>query len=436
MSEDRAFIRVLEPAQDLLAQLLDGKTTPIALTARCRARIEARDSEIMAWQALDWNFVQRQIDDLSERPANARGALFGLPVGVKDLFDTADLPTAYGSEIYQGHCPMADAAAVARLRAEGAILIGKTVSTEFAYWKAGKTRNPHDQSRTPGGSSSGSAAAVADGMVPLAIGSQTAASTIRPAAYCGIVGFKPTIGLISLAGIKALANSLDHVGVFATDVTGSGLLAGALSGRTELMTPTALKTPPRLALVMSPEWESASQASRKAVQHAANLATGHGADVRTFDAPPLFAGLAEIQTTIMAYEAARELAHERRCHFDRLSQPLRDLLTQGKSISATTYDDACRQRDDSLMALDRLFDDADVLLAPSAVGEAPLFEYGTGDPIMSRAWTLLGLPSITLPCGAGDNGLPLGLQIAARPREDEKLLEIATWLEHLLVSAQ
>ena len=403
---------------------------------RCRDRIEAREPKVLAWKALDWNFVGRQVDELAAWPMDKRGPLFGLPVGIKDIFDTADLPTAYGSEIYEGHQPYADAASVARLRAAGAVIMGKTVSTEFAYWKAGPTRNPLDFDRTPGGSSSGSVAAVADGMVPLAIGSQTAASTIRPAAYCGIVGFKPTLGLISLAGVKALSNSLDTVGVFAKDVAGAGLLSGVLAGRPGLMAPTEPGSPPRLALRTSPEWDKVAPSALNAVKKTADLATRHGADVKTDKIPAAFAGLADIQTTVMAYEAARELAHERRCHFDRLSQPLSDLLTEGENISADAYDDAYRQRDSSLMALGRLFGDATVLLAPSTLGEAPLFEEGTGDPTMSRAWTLLGLPSITIPCGVGENGLPLGLQIAARPRQDQQLLEIATWLEHLLVSAQ
>jgi Asp-tRNA(Asn)/Glu-tRNA(Gln) amidotransferase A subunit family amidase len=403
--------------------------------ARCRARIEARDSEVLAWKTLDWDFVERQIDELTARPIEDRGPLFGLPVGIKDIFDTADLPTGYGSPIYEGHQPSADAAAVARLRAAGAIILGKAVSTEFAYWKAGPTRNPLDLARSPGGSSSGSVAAVADAMVPLAIGSQTAASTIRPAAYCGIVGFKPTIGLISLAGVKALSNSLDTVGVFAKDVAGAALLFGVLAGRPGLMAKMELASPPRLALRKSPEWENVAPAALDAVEKTTALAAQHGADVITDDVPSAFADLAGIQTTIMAYEAARELAHERRCHFDVLSQPLRDLLTDGERISAIAYDDACRQRDKCLSEIDSLFGDADILLAPSALGEAPMFEDGTGDPAMSRAWTLLGLPSITLPCGTGENGLPLGLQIAARRRHDDTLLTIAAWLELLLASA-
>ncbi|MBT3305860.1 MAG: amidase [Alphaproteobacteria bacterium] len=406
------------------------------IIARCREKIESRDSEVLAWKALDWDFVGRQIDELAKLPRDARGPLFGLPVGIKDIFDTADLPTGYGSAIYEGHQPGADAAAVARLRAAGAIILGKTVSTEFAYWKAGPTRNPLDLERTPGGSSSGSVAAVADGMVPLAIGSQTAASTIRPAAYCGIVGFKPTWGLISLAGVKALSNSLDTVGIFSKDVAGAGLLSGVLAGRPGLMAPAEPGSSPRLALRTSPEWEKVAPSALDAVKKTADLAARHGADVKADEVPATFAGLADIQTTIMAYEAARELAHERRCHFDRLSQPLRDLLTQGESISSAAYDHACRKRDECLNEIDSLFGDADALLAPSTLGEAPLFEEGTGDPILSRAWTLLGLPSITLPCGIGENGFPLGLQIAARPRQDQHLLAIAAWLEQLLATTQ
>ncbi len=405
------------------------------IVGRCRDKIESRDPEVLAWKALDWGFVDRQIDALATWPIKKRGALFGLPVGVKDIFDTADLPTGYGSAIYEGHQPDADAAAVARLRAAGAIILGKTVSTEFAYWKAGPTRNPLNLARTPGGSSSGSVAAVAEGMVPLAIGSQTAASTIRPAAYCGIVGFKPTRGLISLAGVKALSNSLDTVGVFAKDVAGAGLLSGVLAGRPSLMAPVDSVSPPRLALRTSPEWDKVAPSALDAVKNAAALAARHGADVTTDAVPSAFADLADIQTSMMAYEAARELANEHRCHFNALSQPLRDLLVQGESISAAAYDDGCRQRDECLAEIDSLFGDADALLAPSTLDEAPLFDEGTGDPIMSRAWTLLGLPSITLPCGTGENGLPLGLQIAARPRHDDKLLAIATWFEKLLASA-
>ncbi len=433
MSDNTEGFPARTPGGDWLAAFGNGETGPEALAAQCRRRIDAREAEVMAWQELDWDFVRRQLDGLAARPENARGALYGVPVGVKDLFDTADLPTAYGSDIYQGNRPAADAAAVARLRAEGAIIVGKTVSTEFAYWKAGKTRNPHNLRHTPGGSSSGSAAAVADGMVPLAIGSQTAASTIRPAAYCGIVGFKPTSGLISLAGAKTLAASLDAVGVFAKTVAGVAVLAGALSGRREWMT-LEEAPPPRLAMASSPEWNQVSPAARDAVQRAADLAAHHGATVRRENVPPSFSELAGVQTTIMAYEAARDLADERRRHFDRLSQPLRDLLMEGEGISPAAYDRACSQRDEGIRTLDELFGDADVLLAPSALGEAPLFEAGTGDPVMSRAWTLLGLPSISIPCGTGPNGLPLGLQIAGRPRQDNRLLAIADWLAQLLAS--
>ena len=233
-----------------------------------------------------------------------------------------------------------------------------------------------------------------------------------------------------------MGNSLDTVGVFAKDIAGVGLLAGVLTGRPGLLAPTASSSPPRLALRKSPEWDQVAPSAMEAFKKAADLAAQNKADLTTGNVPPAFAGLADAQTSVMAYEAARELAHEHRCHFDALSEPLRELLTEGENIFSTAYDDNCRRRDECLSDIDLLFSDADALLAPSALGEAPLFDEGTGDPVMSRTWTLLGLPSITLPCGFGENGLPIGLQIAVRPHQDEKLLAIAAWFEQLLASPQ
>ena len=403
--------------------------------ADCRARLEKSEAHIQAWQALDWGAVANQVDRLNEQRASDRGALFGLPIGVKDIFDTFDFPTAYGSEIYDENRPASDAAAVARLRAAGAVILGKTVSTEFAYWKPGKTKNPLDLTRSPGGSSAGSAAAVAAGIVPLAVGSQTAASTIRPAAYCGIVGFKPTHGLVSLAGVKALANSLDTIGMFARSVSDVAMIAAVLLGDTAVdVRPDAPLDDmrPRFAILTAPEWRSVSPQAMAALGNAAVRARAAGAAVRDGAVPAAYSDFAELQTLVMAYEAARELAHERRVHFDRLSQPLRDLLIEGEGISPDDYRAARRRRLGGLATIDELFGDADFLLAPSALEEAPKFEAGTGDPAMSRAWTLLGLPSISIPCGHGDNGLPLGLQIAARPDGDVGLLAAAIWFERCL----
>ncbi|MCB2102830.1 MAG: amidase, partial [Rhodobacterales bacterium] len=348
--------------------------------------------------------------------------------------DTVDFPTAYGSDIYAGHRPAADAAAVAALRDAGALVIGKSVSTEFAYWQAGKTRHPLNPAHTPGGSSSGSAAAVAAGMVPLAIGSQTAASTIRPAAYCGIVGFKPSQGLISLAGVKALAGSLDTVGVFARDGAGVAAIAAVLTGRPDLADSPPAHGPFTFRLADAAEWAQVDADALVRTRDAAARLAAAGAEVVDRPAPAPFDNLVPVQSLIMAWEAARDLAHERLAHGTRVSQSVRDLFHQARDIPARAHDDACRIRDAAVADLERLFDGADFLLAPSATGEAPRREDGTGNPDLSRAWTLLGLPSLTLPLGPGAGGLPLGLQVAARPRQDHRLLAAAAWLEAALTA--
>ena len=413
-----------------------GNRTTDDVISSYRSRIEGRQPDVQAWQTLNWNFVERQIADLDQRAPDARAPLYGIPVGVKDIFDTSDLPTAYGSEIYKAHQPTADAAAVARLRAAGAIIMGKTISTEFAYWKPGKTRNPLDLKRTPGGSSAGSAAAVADGMVPFALGSQTAASTIRPASYCGIIGFKPTWGLVSTAGVKALAGSMDTVGIFARTVDCVATVAAVLTGDENLNNDLANQSQPRLAVLRAPEWDIVSADALAQINNACSLAQKAGASVCEDSVPMTFMNLAGDQTRLMAFEAVRDLAYERHAHFDELSQPLQDLLILGESISFEDYTAIGRHRDACLANIDDLFGDADAILAPSTLGEAPLLEEGTGDPALSRAWTLLGLPSITVPCGTGKNGLPLGLQIACRFGEDAKLLSVARWFERVLMASK
>ncbi len=424
-------------AVELRGLLANGQVSVSDVIAVHEDRIARFENQVEAWQVRDKAFVERQVMALESGPKHMRGPLFGMPVGIKDIFDTEDLPTAYGSEVYADNRPAADAACVARLREAGAVIMGKTVSTEFAYWKAGKTRNPLDLTRSPGGSSSGSAAAVACGMVPLAIGSQTAASTIRPAAYCGIVGFKPTRGLISLAGAKALANSLDTVGVFGRDVADAALIASVMIGDEAMMTLEAPCEPPSIALLKAPEWQSADDETLATV-HAAAQRAREVASASVFEGtvPDAFAPLAQIQTRIMAFEASRELAHERRAHRDRLSLPLRELFEQGDNISAADYAEDMKMRETCLRELDVLFGDADVLLAPSTHSTAPLLENGTGNPDLCRAWTLLGLPSVTIPCGTGEDGLPLGLQIASRPRSDHYLLQIAYWFETLLDTSE
>lgn len=425
-------------AQDGLAALRRRATSasdPEALTALIFNAASQGEDRIGAWEVLDQHAILEQSRRLMAQPGWQELPLAGSAVGVKDIFDTADFVTAYGSPIYLGNRPAGDAAAVAALRAAGAILPGKTVTTEFAYWKAGKTRNPHNPDHSPGGSSAGSAAAISAGMVPLAIGSQTAASTIRPAAYCGIVGFKPSLHRISLAGVKGLAGSMDTAGCFARDVADVALLASVLAGRPDWRDPSRSDAaPPALHLAKSPEWNLAAPWMQDAVDGIAVALAKAGAPVTRADVPAPFAPLAEAQTRLMAAEAARDLAPEARLHRDSLSVPLQDLIAAGQAMTPDQQEADYALRDAALAQIDTLFAGADFLIAPSALDEAPRFEAGTGSPDLSRAWTLLGLPSISLPAGLGPNGLPMGLQLAARPGHDRALLQAAYWVETYLAA--
>lgn len=415
------------------AQAIAGKRiAPDELIAACLVRIEEREESIGAWQFLDQDIINAQLKRLELVPEDERGPLHGIPVGVKDVYDTADMPTAYGSQIYQDNRPPWDAASVALLRAAGAVILGKTVSTEFAYWKAGKTRNPHNKSRTPGGSSSGSSASVADFMVPLATGSQTVASTMRPAAYCGVVGYKPSFGRVSVAGIKALAGSLDTVGVFARSVSDAALIAGVMGKRPDWFAREGKTTTPVLRLARTSDWTHATSEAVSAVEQTANSLMADGASITNVEIGGIFTSLSDVQNTVLAFEAAREFSSEWNNHRDQLSPQITELIEEGLAITPDKYETALNDRERSIASLDELFGDADVLLAPSAAGEAPPIEDGTGDPIMSRAWTLMGLPSISLPCGVGPSGLPLGLQIAARPGKDTELIAAARWIEERL----
>jgi Asp-tRNA(Asn)/Glu-tRNA(Gln) amidotransferase A subunit family amidase len=388
------------------------------------------EDRINAWEVLDRKVICGQATLLMARPEWDSLPLAGVAVGVKDIFDTADFVTAYGSKIYAGHRPSADAAAVTALRVAGAILPGKTVTTEFAYWKAGKTRNPHNPAYSPGGSSAGSAAAVAAGLVPLAIGSQTAASTIRPAAYCGVVGFKPSLHRISLAGVKGLAGSMDTVGCFARNVGDVALLAMVLSGRADWFgAKWRAKRPPALHLSMAPEWDLVAPWMRNAVDAVADTLASAKAQVTRGAVPAAFAPLARVQARIMATEAARDLAPEAWLHRESLSPPLQELIATGQAMSPHQQDADYAARDAAIAQIDTLFAGADILIAPSALDEAPAFEAGTGNPDPCRAWTLLGMPSITLPAGVGPKGLPMGIQLVAPPGQDCDLLAAASWIE-------
>ncbi len=399
--------------------------TPRDRIAAAKTAIAARESEIGAWTHLDWDAVDAQLTDIEAILEDQRGPLWGLPVGVKDIYDTHDFPTGEGSPIYADHRPKADAACVAVLRSAGAIILGKTVTTELAYFTQGATRHPVNPAHSPGGSSSGSAAAVAAGMVPLAVGSQTAGSVCRPASFCGVVGFKPTHGLIPLAGCKSFSPTLDTAGVFARRVAEVAVMAGAMTRNDWQGTPA--EQPPKIARFGGIEREAATPAALAAVDAALDgLTVGEANRAAPFDT------LGDLQLRIMRFEMRRESEWEVRTAFDQLSPAYQQLMHDGEAVSPAQYAQDCTALLHAKAAIDDLFGDAEILVQPSAPGEAPLYEDGTGDPVMNRAWTLLGLPAISIPCGIGPNGLPLGLQLAARPHRDKSLLRVAAWFEQRL----
>ena len=416
-------------AREDAARVASGSLTAEALTRACLDRIGEREATTGAWHYLD---PDRAIAEARQRDrAPRRGPLHGVPIGVKDLMDTHDMPTSYGSPIYRDHRPAWDAACVALARAAGAVVIGKTVTTEFATFFPGKTTNPHNPGHTPGGSSSGSAAAVADRMVPLAFGTQTAGSVIRPAAFCGVVGYKPSFGTIARAGVKSLSDSLDTVGVMARDVADAAFFAAVLSGRPALRLDDEI-APPRIAFYRTPEWPHAEAAAIAVLEHAVARLAAAGAPTGEVTAPPEHTGLVEAQKIVMDYETARSLAFEHAMRPHDLSANLRERIAVGLDHSGETYDAARRDIARARAALPTLFGDFDVLLVPAAPGEAPKGLDHTGDPIFSRSWTILHLPCVTIPAGRGPAGLPVGVQLVGRAGDDARTLRAAAFLERIL----
>jgi amidase len=417
---------VVEAARRIAARQL----SVAALVASYLDRIEARESIVGAWEYLD---RERAMAVARARDAEPpRGPLHGIPIAVKDLIDTADMPTAYGSPIYRGHRPAADAACVALARAAGAIVLGKTVTTEFAAFTPGKTANPRHPAHTPGGSSSGSAAAVADGMAPLGFGTQTAGSVIRPAAYCGCVGYKPSFGLLSRAGIKPLADSLDTLGIFAGNVGDAAFFAGILAERPALRHLAAPPQAPRFGLYHTPMWDEAEPATAAALDRAWKALERAGAVVEELAIAPEHRGLATAQDRIMLYEMAQALAYERIERSAELSPRLAQMLDAGLSVGAAEYDAALAEAAAARAGLDRFFVGCDAVMVPAAPGEAPAGLGYTGNPVFNRMWTLLGVPSVTVPARWAESGLPTGVQLVGRIRDDARLMAAAVFLERAL----
>ncbi len=393
------------------------------------SRIRARESTVGAFESFDEEAVLESARRLDGMPD--AGPLRGAPIGVKDVIDMRGHTAAWGSPIHRGRMPHGDASCVALCRAAGGNLFGKTVTTEFAYFSPGRTVNPHNPEHTPGGSSMGSAAAVADGMLPFAFGTQTAASVTRPAAYCGVIGYKASWGSFDLQGICGLAPSLDTLGFFCREIEDIPLMRSVLCGDRADLEPRGDGDGPRVAFVKTPHWEVADDATRNLLTRAA----GSLADLtptEEVELPPGFGDLADCHNGIMAFEAARARAHEYHAHADLLSPQFRELMETGRGVTHDAYRGLKGEAAEAMNQLATLFDRHDVLLAPSATGEAPFGLGSTGNPIFSRMWTLLKVPSVTLPAGRGPAGLPLGIQLIGRLHEDNALLRDAQWIQAAL----
>ncbi len=413
-------------ALDLARRIDAGELKPRDAVELCAEAIAAREKEVGAFVALDL--------DAARRAAGAPGLsalpLRGLPVAFKDIFDTADLATQYGSPIYAGYRPPADAAAVVLTRRAGGVMLGKTVTTQFASLVPSATRNPHNPAHTPGGSSAGSAAAVAAGMVPITFGTQTAGSVIRPAAFCGVAGFKPSYRLIPMVGVKDVSWHLDTAGLFGAGVADVAFAAAAVLER-DLRVDRATPAAPRIALARTHLWPKADAAMQKAVETAARIAGAAGAKVTEISLPPILEDAYEAQYTIQDYENIRALAYEYDRYRDRIDQSLRDHLTAALSITADQYDAARRTASRGRQAFADAMADFDVILTPSAPGAAPSGLSATGNPMFNRLWTLMGSPCVNVP-GFRDNGLPLGIQIVGRFGRDRLTLEAALFVEQAI----
>jgi Asp-tRNA(Asn)/Glu-tRNA(Gln) amidotransferase A subunit family amidase len=403
-----------------------------ARAAACLERIAAREAEVRAWAFIERDQVLAQARALDRMPARSR--LHGVPVGIKDIIDTADLPTEYGSPIYRGHRPKADAACVALLKQAGCLILGKTATTEFANNHPAPTRNPHNLAHTPGGSSSGSAAAVADGMVPLALGTQTGGSVIRPAAYCGTFAIKPSFGSINRAGTKFVAESLDTIGIFSRDVEDLILMLEVLSGRAFPAKGNSGK--PKIGLCRTPRWRDADAATQSNLEQAAQRLAKAGAIVSDFELPADSDLLFDRHGLVMGFESARALAWEYLNFPADISATLKPRLDQGWKVTRADYDMIREIARQCRRALAERLREVDFLLTPSATGEAPASLASTGDPVFNRAWTLFGVPCVTLPCGHGAHGLPLGVQLVGAFDADMALLSWAQWVAAQLAAKQ
>lgn len=418
---------------DALKGIESRRFTAEAYTQALLARIDSLDAGIRAWAWLDPTAAVKaaRLSDRHLQSGGKPGQLQGIPVGVKDIFATAGMPTEMGSPAFAGHIPDRSARVVERLEACGAFVMGKTITAECAFLHPGKTRNPWNPAHTPGGSSSGSAAAVAAGFVPAALGTQTNGSVIRPAAFCGVVGFKPTQGLIPIEGALTFSHTLDQPGLFTRCAEDAAWLAAALSGggTTGPSTDAAPAKPPRLTAVKTPAWEQAGEDAKGCFAENIRALRQAGASIEEVELPEPFSHAYGAIRTIMSVEAAFNLEELSRDRAHLLSATLRDFIAEGKETKASHYLQALKLRAALQDELGRFLADCDALITPPATGEAPATLEHTGNPAFCSIWSLCGVPAVTIPVGFGPQALPLGLQMIGRQGKDAQLLSVASWCE-------
>jgi amidase len=412
-------------AVEIARRIAAGEVTAEAVVRDCLARIAAREPTLKAFATIDPEHALRQARALDRGPN--RGALHGVPIGVKDVIDTVDLPTEMGSPIYKGHRPACDAACVALVRAAGAVILGKTVTAEFAGMSPGPTTNPHNAAHTPGGSSSGSAAAVADLMVPAAFGTQTGGSVLRPASYCGVVGYKPTFNLVNRSGIKFAAETLDTIGLLARTIDDVELITAVLVGKTPVY--RMLDSPPRLGLCRTPLWDTAQPETMQATEDGASRLAAAGASVREIALPEEFSRLYHAaRETTNNYERSKSLAAEWASDSGRISKVLGDRIRFGMAMKHQDYIAALQLGERCRARVEQAFEGVDAIISPCVRGEAPAGLAQTGDPGFQQFWTVLYVPTMTLPTHRGPLGLPVGIQIVAPRYEDDRLFACARWI--------
>jgi Asp-tRNA(Asn)/Glu-tRNA(Gln) amidotransferase A subunit family amidase len=417
-------------ASEIAAAVNAGTVTCEAVTRSCLDRIAAREGDVHAWAYCDPDKAIAAAKDLDRRGAS--GPIAGVPFGVKDIIDSADMPTEWGTLIHRGRQPERDAACVALSRKAGGLLLGKAVTTEFANLHSGPTRNPHDLTRTPGGSSSGSAAAVADFMVPLAIGTQTTGSTTRPASFCGVIGYRPTYGDMRLHGVMEASGSVDTLGILARSVDDVALYRNVLLGVPAVPVQN-LERPLRIGFCRTHNWDAIEPSTQKQLEAAAQTLARAGADVRDMEMPPECVQLNAAHRTITGFEFVRTFTWEIEHHWNEISDTLRGgRLADGLACSLESYYEAKAIGEQCRVAADAALADYDVLLTASAFGEAPVGNFAfTGVPVF-QMWTMLHVPSITLPVFKGPNGMPVGAQLIAKRRDDQGLFSAARWAHRQL----